>query len=442
MKYAELESSTLEFKSDFPKDDQIIKTIVGFCNQHGGRLIIGVDNDGKIVGLPEDKIQKALEYLEKSIFEATFPAILPSIYLQTIANKTILIIQVSEGMNKPYYITKDGPEKGTYIRLGRSTIEELKWQSRGKSFDSLPVYHAQLDDLDKKKIEEFLHYRKLGNFKDKASFHEILKSYNLIVEEHNHLYPSVAGILLFGKNPQKFFSEATIMCSHFKGISGREAIAAKICEGTIIDQFNEALTFLVRQLNHSFKIRGIRREEELEIPEIALREILANAIAHRNYHIPAATKVAIFDNRVEIFTPGSFPGPLNTQNLRMGLTYIRNKAITKILHEMHFIEKMGTGFITLFESYEERKMKEPEIIELENAVKCILPRPTPNRSVIADSNREIMRLFDVATELTMSEIIQQLGIPRATAGRKIAALVKSGMLKKLGQGRATRYTRI
>ncbi len=449
MKYPEIESSTLEFKSDFPKNEQILKTIIGFCNQSGGRLIIGVANDGTINGLTQDKIQKALEYLEKSIFEASFPPILPHIYLQTIAGKTIIIIQVSEGMNKPYFIAKDGPEKGTYIRLGKSTlkatpdvIEELKWQSRGKSFDTMPVYQAKLDDLNMKDIEHFLKNRKLGKVKAQGSFQEILKSYHLLIEEHNHTYPTVAGILLFGKDPQKFFAEAIIMCSHFKGISGREAIASKLCEGTLVNQFNEALTFLERQLNRSFKIRGVRRQEELEIPEVALREILINVIAHRNYHINAPSKVAIFDNRVEIFSPGGFPGPLKLQNLKMRLTYIRNKAITRILREMRLIEKLGTGFITLFESYEKRKLKTPEVIELENAVKCILPRSTrEDKVVLSNQVQDIMRLFDVATEITIGEIMEQLSIPRATAGRRIAALVKKDLLKKIGSGRGARYIR-
>lgn len=450
MKYPELESSTVEFKSDFPQNDQILKTIIGFCNQNGGKLIIGVANNGTIVGLPADKIQKALEYLEKSIFERSFPPIMPQIHLQTVAGKTILILQVSEGMNKPYYIPSIGPEKGTYIRLGRSTlqatpeiIEELKWQSRGKFFDTMPVHQATIDDLDSKLIEYFLLERKKGALKRVGPLNEILKSYHLIVEEHTHLYPTVAGILLFGKNPQQFFSEAITMCSHFRGISGRDALASKLCEGTLINQFNEALGFLERQLNRSFTIKGRYREEQLEIPESALREMLINALVHRNYHIPAPNKVTIFENRVEIFSPGSFPGPLNTQNLRMGLTYIRNKAISRIFQEIYLMEKLGTGFITLFESYEQRNLQAPEVIELANAVKCILPRPSAGHPQIApDITHDIMRLFDVATELTMREIVEQLAIPRATAGRKVATLVTQGFLKKIGLGRGARYTKV
>ena len=103
MKYPAEESSKLEFKKTIPENDQIIKTIIGFCNQKGGKLIIGIDSNATIVGLSNDDVQKTMEYINKIIFEASAPPIIPLVYIQTIADKTILIIEVSSGMNKPYY---------------------------------------------------------------------------------------------------------------------------------------------------------------------------------------------------------------------------------------------------------------------------------------------------------------------------------------------------
>ena len=122
MKYTAEESSKLEFKETMPENDQIIKTIIGFCNQKGGKLIIGVNSKGIITGLPHDDVQKTMEYINKSIFESSAPPIIPLVYIQRIADKTILIIEVSSGMNKPYYRKSEGLDKGTYIRLGRSTL--------------------------------------------------------------------------------------------------------------------------------------------------------------------------------------------------------------------------------------------------------------------------------------------------------------------------------
>src|ERR1700722_19239151 len=116
MKYPGFESSILEFKRSIPENDQIIKTVIGFCNRNGGKLIIGVEPDGTIVGVPESEIQKVIEYINKSIFEASSPPIIPAIYSQRIGEQTLLIIEVSSGMNKPYYRKSDGLEKGTYVR--------------------------------------------------------------------------------------------------------------------------------------------------------------------------------------------------------------------------------------------------------------------------------------------------------------------------------------
>ncbi len=446
MKYPAMESSTLEFKRTLPENDQIIKTVIGFCNRSGGKLIIGIDTERTIIGIAENEIEKVMEYINKSIFESSCPPIIPSIHSQRIADKFLLIIEVSSGMNKPYYRKSEGLEKGTYIRLGRSTvkatadmIEDLKWQSRGRSFDMLPTYHSKEEDLDKPKILEFLNSRKAP--KIKTVTREILSSYEFIIEEHASLYSTVGGILLFGKTPQKFFSEAMILCSHFSGVSGREAIGSIDCTGTLFEQFHMAYHFITTRLSRAFSIRSIKREEQLEIPETALREMLLNAIIHRNYHINAPTKIAIYDNRVEIFSPGVFPGPLDTQNLKMGLTFIRNNVICKAFREAGYIEKLGSGFIALFESYEKRDLYPPEIIEGEGFIKCILPRPSFT-SKLPKKNTEstpLLALFEVAEEVAISDVMKALHLSRPTAGRRLADLIDKGLIEQIGQGKGTRY---
>lgn len=451
MKYPEQESSILEFKRDLPKNDQIIKTIIGFCNQNGGKLIIGVDDNGTIVGIPEEKIDQILDYIDKSIYESSYPPIIPRVYAQRFGAKTILIIEVSPGMNKPYYIKSEGIERGTYIRLGRTTIratpdiiDELKLYSRGRSFDMTPVYQARLEDLDQERFKSFLEAKKIS-VSSSAGIEKIFEAYHLIANEHNHWYPTVAGILLFGKNPQHFFHEAIIISTHFAGISGRETIATKDCTGTLTEQLDAAYHFALSQLTRSFSIKGLKRKEQYEIPEEAFREVLVNAIVHRNYHLSSPTKIAIYDNRIEVFSPGSFPGPLHAKNLRMGLTYIRNTAITRVFRELGLMEKLGSGFSTLFESYEARGLPEPQVIEGENYIKCILPRPTTAHKKVmrlASWEKKVLNLFQTNAELSIGDVIEQLEIPRATAGRQLSALVDAGFLKKVGRAKNTRYVKI
>jgi ATP-dependent DNA helicase RecG len=455
MKYAEKDSFRLEFKKNLPQNNQIVKTIIGFCNQNGGKLIVGVDNNGTIIGVPEAELNQVLEYLDKTIFESTQPPIIPRVSIQAIGDKNILIIEVSPGMNKPYYLKAEGLAKGTYIRLGRNTlratedvIQELRWESRSQKYDEMAVQHATIDDLDFKKIERFLKSRKIVQKEAAtgATTEALLKSYNLVTSEHGYEYPTTAGILLFGNNPQKFLSEAFIICSRFAGIEGRDTLWTQDCTGTLFDQYFCAMNFIKSQLYRSFTIKetDIIRKDILEIPEEAFREAIVNALMHRNYHIQAPIKIAIYDNRVEIFSPGIFPGPLAVDSLKLGMSYMRNRAISKILREAELSEKLGSGFIKIFNSYAQRGLKEPSVIEGDNFIKVILPRPSPTRinHKIADEDlNQILNLFETSIEYSIGDIMERLRLARSTTARKLNHLVDQGILKKMGKGRATRYLR-
>lgn len=443
MKYSGWESSKLEFKLILPSSAKIIRTVIGFCNAKGGKLVIGVKDDGTIEGIPEDEAHEAMEWLDHAIYEACIPPILPLVYQQRIDGKVLLIIEVSSGTNKPYYQKSLGLAEGTFVRLGRSVvkadaniIEELKWQSRGISYDQLPLYHSTVEDLDRDKIQYFLDHRRNGV--SSPITEEIMKSYEIIKREHTTDYATVAGMLLFGKSPQQFLSEAYILCCHFSELKDREAIASRTCKGTLFEQFNEAFEFIMERMNKSFKIEKKTREEHWEIPPIAIREVLMNAILHRNYHINASIKVSIFSDRIEFFSPGGFPGPLDTTELESGITYVRNTSIAKILWEAKYIEKMGSGFITLFKSYRKEGLLAPEIIEGTNFVKCILPR------IHSDTDQEdiegtILSLFKVSEEISKADIIRQLRIPRTTAGRVLNQLIEKGKLTRHGKGPVTKY---
>lgn len=441
MQYPESESSTLEWKREIPKNEQLIKTAIGFCNQFGGKLVIGVDDNGTITGVPESTIERLLDYVDKTIYEATSSSIIPRVYIQRFEDKAVVVIEIASGMNKPYYRSSEGIDKGTYIRLGRSTlratkeiIEELQWQSRGIDYESLPMRRASIEDLNRSKVKQFLQNRK--NKDDAKLTDHLLKAYDLITQEQTGSFPTVAGILLFGNSPQKYLSEAMIICSHFLGTSGRDTLATVDCEGTLFDQFNQAYGFILSRLYRSFTIRGPKREEVLEIPESAIREALLNALVHRNYHIKSPIKIAIYDDRVEFFSPGQFPGPMNMDHLKMGITYLRNPVICKIFREAGYIEKLGTGLLTIFSSYEERGLKIPELVDGENYVKCILPRKSQGPSNEAE---KVLTLFEKNDEISIQDVMNSLSLSRASAGRRLKELVDKGCIVRSGQTKAVSY---
>lgn len=448
MKYPGQESITLEFKESIPKKNQIVNTVLGFCNRFGGRLIIGVNDSGDIIGVPEEGIDAQIEALHESIFKSCTPSILPTVYSQRFDDKIVLIVEVSTGMNKPYFLTREGMMNGTYIRLGSLTVkappeivEELKWQARGVSVDEIPVYNATLADIDEQTFFNFLSTRQREyQVSDQTS---LLKHYKIIIDEHGRFYPTIAGTLLFGREPQRYFPEAFIICTHFKGRSGRDVLATQDCTGTLFQQVDACINFILSRLHRTFIIKAAKREEAYEIPPVAIREMVINAIVHRNYGLHGAVKIAIYDDRIEIFSPGNFPGPLHSDQLEMGITYIRNSVICKIFRESGYIEKLGSGFLTLFTSYREYHLPEPIVIENTGFVKCILPRAPaePQPVLLGDRENQVTRLLYLSPQLTAQDIVKHLGVSRQTAVRILNGLVKEGVLTRQGKGPGTIYIR-
>ncbi len=443
--YPEAESAIVEWKETLPQKQPIYRTIIGFCNQNGGKIILGVRDDGSIIGLPQNVVEEFLETLERDIYQACTPPVVPKVFARRIEDKSVVIIEVSAGMNKPYFISSEGLEHGTYVRIGAHTvkaneamIEELRWQSKGLHFETMLHYQTSRKDLDDKKIRAFLNSRRKQN---RYKYNEmILKSYHLIGVEHTKCLATNAGLLLFGKHPQHYFSEAMIICTHFRGTSGRDVVATVDCEGTLFEQFESAFAFLLNRLSRSFVIRGAKREETLEIPEEAIREALLNAIVHRNYHQPSPLRLSIYDDRVEMLSPGTFPGPLDSTSMRSGLTFLRNPLICRIFREAGYIEKMGTGLLTIFNSYEKRKLMEPQIFEVNCFVKCILPRKSqPRRAFLSEDAKKIKDIIEAQGEVTIDGLMKTVSLSRPTIWRRLRELLDQEIIERIGQTRGARY---
>lgn len=446
MKYPGKESARLEFKKEIPTKQQVIKTIVAFCNHFGGKLIVGVEDNGTICGVDESKIDSLIDSLNQSIFQSCTPTILPSIYSQRFDTKLVIIIEVTQGMNRPYFVSSLGMNDGVFIRAGANTmkadaaiINELNFLNKGFSADEKPVYSASIENLDSEKFKQHLDsWRKTYQ---QGAIQEQLIQYKLIVHEHQKIYPTIAGLLLFGKESDRYLPEAFIICSHFKGTSGREVVSTIDATGSLLEQAATCINWIQSRLNHSFSIDGAAsRHQTLEIPEEAIREIVINAIVHRDYNINAPIKIAIYDDRIEIFSPGGFPGPLDTEHLEMGITYIRNHIISRIFREAGLVEKLGSGFLTVFESYRSRNLPKPTVIEGMAYIKCILPRaPEQHAPVEKSIHNQIMEMFYQMPELKPQDVVEQFSVSRQSASRYLAKLVNEGRIIRSGKGPSVTY---
>ena len=210
-----------------------------------------------------------------------------------------------------------------------------------------------------------------------------------------------------------------------------------------MSQIKNAYDFIIKNLSKSVKIKNLKRDEKLEIPSVAIREALVNAVAHRDYSIAGPIKIGIYPNRIEIFNPGIFPGPIPQHELKSGITYIRNSVICRVLREVGMVEKLGTGLATIFNSYEKANLKEPSIIEGDGYVKCILPREmklvSENQNADREDSYQIERLIEQYDSFQMQDIVGKYSASRSSIGRILGKLVRDGRLIKRGKGRGVSY---
>lgn len=357
------ETSTLQFKQAFAGQKPLASELIAFANSKGGTLLVGIeDKTGKIVGLTYDEIQ----IISREVGNTANEQVRPTLYLQTevlqLEGKNILAIHVNEGILKPYkdlnnnIWVKQGADKRRITE--NSEILRLFSTSRIYNPDEAPVADTSLADLEDRKIDHYLQkvYGKGRNDFD-VPYSKLMS--NLRIADKNGML-TLAGLLYFGRYPQQFKPAFNIKAVAFYGneMSGTEYRDSKDLEGTIPELFEQAMRFLDINLHHVQAGQSFNSLGQLEISKIALEEILQNALCHREYIKQAPIRLLIFDNRIEIISPGALPDGLTIEDIKLGNTAQRNTLIAIFCTRTMLYRGLGTGII--------RAMKEETHIEFIN----------------------------------------------------------------------------
>jgi len=342
------ESRRMEFKEAFPKGDQLARTVVAFANGAGGKIVFGVRNEPReILGIADDELFSLEEKVSNHIFDRCTPAIIPEIYIQAVEGKNLLVVEIFPGSQKPYYIKSKGKYKGTYVRIGSTSrvvsqemLESLERDKRKISFDAIPVYDLSPGDLDLKRFKE--DYK---NTSGHALNKEKLKNIGLLVSERDTFCPTHAAVLLSESPARKrLFPYAKVECARFKGTDTKVFLDQATIEGPVYAAVEPCLAFIKKNIALSSKIGEVYREDRWEYPLEAIREAITNAVIHRDYAILGSDiKVAIFDDMLEITSPGPLPGTLPIEELGTGRSEIRNRVLAPIFKDLKLIEAWGTG---------------------------------------------------------------------------------------------------
>ena len=342
------ESRRLEFKEAFPKGGQVAQTAVAFANGAGGKIVFGVkDSPRQIIGLPDDQLFKTEERITNCIFDLCAPRIVPEIYIQSVEEKSLLVVEIYPGAQKPYGIKRPGRPNEVYIRVGASnrkaspeTIEALERQRRKVSFDALTVYGCPVKDVDLSRFKKAFKTQ-TGRTISKTQ----LFNMGLFQTEQGRQCPANAALLLSDSSARKqFFPYAKIECARFKGTDKRVFLDQLTIENPIHDSVEPCMAFIKKNIALGATIEEIYRKDRWEYPLEAIREALINAIIHRDYAILGSDiKVAIYDDMLEITSPGPLPDALSVEDLGTGRSEIRNRVLAPIFKDLKLIEAWGSG---------------------------------------------------------------------------------------------------
>lgn len=368
------ETSKVQFKKVLDNQDSFAAEMIAMSNSKGGIILVGVeDRTGKIVGLDYAELQRtsnrvstiANELIKPLIYITTEVVVVPT-------EMRILVVGIDEGTNKPY---KDN--NGTiWIKQGsdkrrvtdNNEIMRLFQQSGSLSYDEMIVQGTTLDDINENKVREYLD--KIKDSKE-VELNEILYM-NLNILRDNSL--TLGGLLFFSKDPQKYKPAFCIKAISFIGNdpAGNSYRDSQDIVGTIPEMFKKAMSFLTRNLQFIQKEKNFNSVGDLEISKIALEELLQNALTHRDYTKNSPIRLFVFDDRIEIISPGSLPNSLTVENIKMGNAVVRNNLVVSYSSKLMNYRGVGTGIT--------RALTEQPNIELENDVngeqfKVVIPRP-------------------------------------------------------------------
>lgn len=357
------ENQYVEFKEKLDNPDSIASEIVAFLNSEGGNLIIGIKDNGEVVGIEDFK--KLEEQVNNICRFNCIPECVPAIDIEKVREKNIAVINISKGVDKPYR-TNQGHY---YIRVGstkrKASREELSrlFQMAGFiHFDEEPVPGSSIDDIDKEKVKYYylkVFNKSIDNLKiDLLRFYENIKIARVINEK---TYASVAGILLFGKSPQDLIPHSKISAVRFSGKSVSSGIIdRKELNGTLPELISEAEAFFLRNTSSSSEIHGTIRKDIYEYPLEVFRELIVNATVHRNYSISGAQiRLFIFSDKLEIRSPGRLPNTITIENIRYGNHFTRNPLIAKLMINLGYMEDIGLGIPKVYDLMLEHNKTEP-----------------------------------------------------------------------------------
>ena len=358
------EDSFTEFKEEKVHSNDLAAEIVAFANTEGGKILLGLSDNKEIKGVTNpDKEMLRVENISRNNCE---PPLTVNIEKIKINKEIVLCISIPKGPERPYrtnrgvyYIrSSSGKRQAT-----REELLRLYQATRSIHYDELPVPATSIDELDILYFRRFFERFYQTRIDENLDLNKLLENMKILTRQDKKLVFTVGGYLLFGLNPQKELPFCKITIAKFEGNKIGEEFEKKDLDGNLEEQIKAADTVLNLYLKTRVNIKGFENELKPEIPKEVLREVVVNAVAHRDYHITSQIRIFIFDNRLEIMSPGKLPNGITLENIKLGVHSERNPLIVSYLAKMGYMTQIGTGIVRMTRLLKEHTGKEPEFEE-------------------------------------------------------------------------------
>ena len=340
------EDSRTQFKKNVTNGPSLGGDLVAFSNCKGGRILIGVDDQGLVVGLSADDVRRLNQLISNTATDIVLPAINPETENISMSGGLVMVVTVPEGVSKPYsdnkgaYWMKSGSDKRRVT--SREEIQRMLQTAGLVHADEVPVAGTTIGDLDLKHFKKFFdkQYGEELDTRDEP-LGKLLENLGLAKEGKLNL----AGMLLFTQKPQRYRPAFVMKAVSFVGndLAGEKYRDSEDIEGCLLELHARAMSFFTRNLRRLQGAKGVNTEGDMEIASSALEELVVNMLLHRDYFISAPWRILLFDNRIELISPGALPNNLTVENIRNGVSIIRNSLIASFATKELPDRGIGTG---------------------------------------------------------------------------------------------------